>query len=88
MTFEPPRPGYLAEVEASHVTLTALPGAVVMTLKRDMARERKAGRRPRRMFIELSVSEAVQLWRILGADIRKAGALARQPSHVDAAANL
>lgn len=88
MTLDPPRPGYLAEVEASHVTTRALPGAIAVTLKRDVASERKAGRKPRRMFVELSVSEAVQFWQVLGEEIRKAGALARQPSHVDAALSL
>ena len=81
-------PGYLAEVEASHLHTQALPGAIVLQLKREIASEMKAGRLPKRMFIELSLSEAVQHWRAMGDLIRRAGALERQPSHADAASNL
>lgn len=79
-------PGYLTNHEASHLLTQAIPGAVILHLKRDMPAE--PGRRPRRMFIELSLSEAVQHWRQVGELIRKAGALERQPSHADAAGNL
>ena len=81
-------PSYLAEVEASHLHSQAMPGAVVLQLEREIASEMRAGRRPKRMFIELSVSEAVQHWRTMGELIRKAGALERQPPNVDAASNL
>ncbi len=80
-------PGYLTEVEASHLETQALPGAVVLHLKREIASELSAGRPVRRMFIELSVSEAVQHWRALGRLIRKAGAL-DQHSRADSAPNL
>lgn len=81
-------PGYLAEVEASHLDSQALPGAVVLQLKREIASEMQAGRPARRMFIELSVSEAVQHWRTMGELIRRAGALAQQGQSADAATNL
>ncbi len=81
-------PGYLAEVEASHLDGQALPGAIVLQLKREIASEMKAGRNPRRMFIELSVSEAVQHWRAMGELIRKAGALEQQKPNADSATNL
>lgn len=79
-------PGYLTEFEASHLLTQAIPGAVILHLKRDMPAE--PGRRPRRMFIELSLGEAVQHWRHVGDLIRTAGALEQQPSHADAASNL
>ena len=81
-----PAPGYLSQVEASHLSTQALPGAVVLHLRRELAQE--AGRPPRRMFIELSLSEAVQHWKHVGELIRVAGALASQPINVDAATNL
>ena len=81
-------PGYLAKVEASHLDGQALPGAVVVTLRRELQVETAAGRPARRMFIELTISEAVQHWRAMGDLIRKAGALEQQPSHADAAGNL
>jgi hypothetical protein len=40
------------------------------------------------MFIELTVSEAVQHWRTMGEMIRRAGALGRQGQSADAATNL
>jgi len=81
-----PTPGYLTEVEASHLLTQAIPGAVVVHLKREMAGE--TGRAARRMFIELSLSEAVQHWKNVGELIRKAGAMERQAPHADAASNL
>lgn len=81
-------PGYLAEVEASHVTTQSIPGAIVVELVRDLPAERAAGRKPRRMMVELSVSEAVALHRMIGHHIRRAGALAMQPSGIDAAPNF
>jgi hypothetical protein len=83
-----PAPGYLTEVEASHLEIRALPGAIVLQLRRDLEAETVAGRRVRRMFIELTLGEAVQHWRAVGDLIRKAGALEQQPPHADAAANL
>lgn len=81
-------PGYLAEVEASHLTSQAMPGAVVVHLTREVASEVAAGREPRHMFIELTLSEAVQHWRQMGALVRKAGALNRQSAHADASVTL
>ena len=81
-----PTPGYLAEVEASHLLTQAIPGAIVVHLKREM--ESEAGRPPRRMFIELSLSEAVQHWQHIGELIKRAGAMERQAPHADAAGNL
>ncbi len=72
---EPSHPGYLNESEASHLEAHALPGAIVLQLKRQLETETKSGRPVRRMFIELTVSEAVQHWRAMGEMIRKAGAL-------------
>ena len=83
-----PAPGYLTEVEASHLDSQAMPGAIVVLLKRQIAAEQAAGRPDRQMFIELSLSEAVQHWRSMGALIRKAGALQRQSPHADSAVNL
>lgn len=80
--------GYLADVEASHLMSEAMPGALVLHLKRDVPSEAAAGRKPQRMFIELTLGEAVQHWRNIGDLIRRAGALERQPSHVDASGNL
>ena len=79
-----PFPGYLAEVEASHLVTKALPGAVVLQLKREL----EAGRPPRRMFIELTLGEAVRHWQDLGELIRAAGALEQPTRHADAAMNL
>lgn len=80
--------GYLAEVEASYMTSQAMPGAVVLQLTREIDSEIVAGREPRRMFIELTLSEAVQHWRHMGVLVRRAGALASQPPHVDIAVTL
>lgn len=80
--------GYLSEVEASHLVSQAMPGAVVLVLKREIGSEIKAGRKARQMFIELTLSEAVAHWRNMGELIRKAGAMECQPSHADAAMNL
>jgi len=80
--------GYLTNYEASHLMSEAMPGAVVLHLKRDVPGEIAAGRKPQRMFIELTVGEAVQHWRNIGELIRRAGALERQPAHADAAGNL
>lgn len=80
--------GYLSEVEASHLSSQALPGAVVVHLRREIGSEQAAGRPTQRMFIELTVSEAVQHWQNMGDLIRKAGAMASQPSHADAAGNF
>jgi hypothetical protein len=60
----------------------------VLQLKREILSERNAGRPPRRMFIELSLSEAVQHWQAMGDMIRKAGALERQKPNADSASNL
>ena len=79
-------PGYLAETEASHLAVRAMPGAVVVQLRRDLAPEES--RPPRHMFIELTLSEAVQHWRDVGDLIRRAGALERATRHVDSATNL
>jgi hypothetical protein len=65
-----------------------MPGALVLHLKRDIPSETAAGRKPQRMFIELTVGEAVQHWRNIGDLIRRAGALESQPGHADAAGNL
>lgn len=80
--------GYLAEVEASHLVSQAMPDAVVVHLKREIDSELSAGRKPQHMFIELTLSEAVQHWRNMGELIRKAGALSRQAGHADTAGNL
>ena len=80
--------GYLTEFEASHLASQALPGAIVVHLRREIVSEIAAGRKPQRMFIELTVGEAVQHWRNMGELIRLAGVLGSQPSHADAAGNL
>ena len=58
------QPGYLSEVEASHLLTQAIPGAIIVHLKRDI--EAEVGRPARRMFIELSLGEAVQHWQHMG----------------------
>lgn len=83
-----PMPGYLAEVEASHLLTQAIPGAIIVHLKREIGGESQAGRPPRRMFIELTLSEAVEHWQHIGELIKKAGAMGRQSPHADAAGNL
>lgn len=83
-----PAPGYLTEVEASHLSTQALPGAIVVHLKRELEGELNAGRETKCMFIELTVGEAVQHWQHMGELIRKAGAMVQQPSHADAAGNF
>ena len=80
--------GYLAKVEGSHLTAEALAGAIVVHLSREIASETAAGRKPRRMFIELTLGEALQHWRNMGDMIRMAGALESQPGHADAAGNF
>ena len=80
--------GYLAKVEASHLKAAALAGAVVVQLSREIASETAAGRKPRRMFIELTLGEALQHWRNVGDMLRMAGAMERQPGHADAAGNF
>ncbi len=81
-----PLPGYLTEVEASHLLTQAIPGAVMLHLKRDMAAE--PGRPMKRMFIELSLGEAVAHWRNMGELIRRAGAMEGVGVKADAAPNL
>lgn len=78
----PNDPTYLADTEAAYLSTEAIPGALVVHLSGGR------GIAQRRMFIELSVSEAVQHWQEVGALIRKAGAMDRQPPHADAATNL
>ena len=87
-----PRPthsaGYLTEVEASHLLVQAIPGAVIVHLKRDLEVEGGPSRPPRRMFIELSLGEAVQHWQHMGDLIQRAGAMQRQSAHADSSENL
>ena len=85
---KPVPPGYLTEVEASHLETQALPGAIVLQLKRHFPNETVGGRPVRRMFIELTVGEAVQHWQAMGEMIRRAGALVQQASSADSATNL
>lgn len=80
--------GYLIDFEASHLTSEALPGAVVVHLRREVESEITAGWKPRRMFIELTLGEAVQHWRHIGDIIRMAGAMESQGAQADAAGNL
>lgn len=66
-----PAQTYLADTEASHLDSQALPGAVMLQLRRAS----RTDKRVRAMFIELTISEAVQHWQQMGELIRKAGAL-------------
>lgn len=77
-------PGYITDVEASHLTTQALSGAVVLHLKREL----DEGRPLRRMFIELTLGEALRHWQDIGDMIRVAGAMERSTRHIDASANL
>lgn len=82
------QPGYLTEVEASHLLTQALPGAIVLHLKRELEAEGGPVPSARRMFIELSLGEAVQHWQHMGELIRRAGAMQRQSAQADASGNL
>ena len=79
-----PTPGYPTDVEASHITTPALPGAIVLLLKREL----DEGRPLRCMFIELTPGKALRHWQDVGDMIRAADAMEQSPRHVDAAANL
>lgn len=79
-----PAQTYLADTEASHIDSQALPGAIVIQLRREVRPDTSV----RAMFIELTVAEAVQHWRQMGNLIRKAGALEQQASHADASLNF
>jgi hypothetical protein len=57
-----------SQAEASHVSVNAVPGAVFVRLRREQENEVV-----RRMFIELSVEEAVSLIEQLSAAIGTAG---------------
>lgn len=81
-------PGYLTEVEASHLLTQAIPGAIVVHLKREIEIDGGAGRTARRMFIELSLGEAVQHWQHMGDLIKRAGAMQRASANADASGNL
>lgn len=81
-----PTPGYLTDVEASHLLTQAIPGAVMVHLKRE--NENNAGGPERRMFIELSLREAVQHWRHMGDLIQKAGAMERTALQAGTMGNL
>ena len=83
-----PAQGYLADFEASHLLTQAIPGALVLHLRRELEAETRAGRPPKRMFIELSMGEAVQHWQHLGELIRKAGAMEQRASYAGGALNL
>ena len=80
--------GYLTEIEASHLTTQSIPAGVVVHLRRELPGETAQGRPVRRMFVELTISEAVEFWRNLGETIRAAGAKGQQASHVDAVTSL
>ena len=83
-----PTAGYLIDTEASHLLTQAIPGAIILLLKRELEAEGGPARSPRRMFIELSLGEAVQHWQHMGELIRRAGALQQQAAHADIAGNL
>ncbi len=85
MMTRPARPPSLHDTEASHATLKAIPGSVVVQLLRDMESERHAGQPCRRMFIELSLSEALEHHRKLGLVIAQAGAMGSSTPGKDAA---
>ena len=82
------QPGYLNEIEASHLLTQAIPGAIMVHLKRELEAEGGAGRPARRMFIELSLGEAVQHWQHMGELIRRAGAMQRLTAAGDSSENL
>ena len=78
------QPGYFNEIEASHLLTQAIPGAIMVHLKRELEAEAGTARPPRRMFIELSLGEAVQHWQHMGELIRRAGAMQRMTAAGDA----
>ena len=80
--------GYLTEVEASHLLTQAIPGAIVVHLSRDLETESGDGRTARRMFIELSLGEAVQHWQHMGDLIKRAGAMQRESAQADTSGYL
>ena len=79
------QPGYLIDTEASHLLTQALPGAIMVHLKREIESESGAARR---MFIDLSLGEAVQHWQHMGELIKQAGAMQRLRSRGDCSENL
>ncbi len=79
--------GYLIDIEASHLLTQAIPGAIILHLKRELEAEGGRADPARRMFIELSLGEAVQHWQHMGELIRRAGAMQRQAA-ADSSANL
>ena len=82
------QPAYLSEIEASHLLTQALPGAIVLHLKREFDTDGGPASAQKRMFIELSLGEAVQHWQQMGELIRRAGAMQRQSAKADASGNL
>ena len=57
-------------------------------LKRELEAEGGGVGTARRMFIELSLGEAVQHWQHMGELIRRAGAMQRLAARGDASENL
>ena len=82
------QPGYLNEIEASHLLTQAIPRAIMVHLKRELDAEGGPSAPSRRMFIELSLGEAVQHWQHMGELIRRAGAMQRSSAQADASGNI
>lgn len=80
--------GYTQDCEGTHVTVRASPGVVFLALKRAYDGEQAQGLPVKRMFVELTVSEAHALRRTLDEVIGAAAAAAGQPSGLDGGAHL
>ncbi len=78
--------GYLAQAEASHVTIQPLPGAIVVKLRRAIGAESRQGRKPRMMFVELSITEATALLQNLSGALQTALDLAAASARAGARA--
>lgn len=63
----PQTPTIDSDAEASHVSIQPTPGAVFLRLRRE-----RGGRATRRMFVEMTVGEAIALRRELDESIRVA----------------
>ncbi len=80
-----PSPGYLRDVEATHLGLQALPGALMVYLVRNFASEKAQGAQHRAMFVELSLGEAMAFHALTGDMIRAAIALEHKSGTKDSA---
>lgn len=81
-------PNY-SDAEASHVSAQATPGGVFLRMRREFSAEQAGGIPVRRMFSEMTLSDARAFHKKLGEAIGvAAAAAAAQPSGLDGGARL